>query len=438
MLNINFFKGHPTVSLLPAQELSDAYRKVLVETTYLDADYENDPDNRHPLQYGLDPGNASIRQALAQWSASKFERQAADPDSFNLTNGLSFGAGAVLAGCTSPNITKHAFLVSPTYFLINYSFADFGFAGNMSAVAETPGGEYDLDLVLLANKLAQLNEQYGLSEVEETEINVIDDPTSRGPRKFYRYVMYLVPTFSNPGGLTYSVETRKKLLEIARKNDLLVISDDVYDFLGYTGETPPPKFNHLDADTLPQGWTFGNTVSNASFSKIVAPGLRVGWHETATPYLALQLATLGPVKSGGTPSQLNTFVVQELIKSGQLDTIIDKLVATFRARAHVMLRALSMHLPNKYMKVHGGTGGYFVWVSIDAPGFDMAELIRKVKEQHGVVIADGSSFEVTDNAMGWGRTHARLCVALLTEEEIEKGIRLWGEVIQETHPELYE
>lgn len=438
MLDINFFKGHPTISLLPTTELAEAYQKVLVETPSSEPDYENDPENRHPLQYGLDPGNATIRQTLARWTAGKYGRSPANCDTFNLTNGLSFGAGAVLSGCTSANVTKHAFLVSPTYFLINYSFADFGFAGNMSAVAETPGGDYDLDLVLLQNQLAQLNAQHGFEKVGDSEINVFDDPTERGPRKFYRYVMYLVPTFSNPGGLTYSLKTRQKLLEIARQNDMLLLSDDVYDFLGYTREMPPLKLNYLDADTLPHGWKFGNTVSNSSFSKIVAPGLRVGWHETATPHLAQQLATLGPVKSGGTPSQLNTFVIQELINSGRLDAIIDKLATAYLARAQTMLRALGTYLPRKYTSFYGGAGGYFVWVSIEAPGLNVADTIRKVKQNHGVIIADGSNFEVSDNSLGWGRTHARLCVALLTNEQIDKGIQLWGEVIRQEHPELYE
>lgn len=436
--SINFFKGHPTVELLPNRELADAFKKVLVDTDYPDADYENDPNNRHPLQYGSDPGNLTVRQEVINWSSRKYGRiDGIDADTVNLTNGSSFGAFSVLSACTSPAITKHAFLVSPTYFLINYSFADFGLDGHMSAVMETPGAEYEIDLALLESKLHQLNEQYGLEQVSGEEINVVDDPTSRGPRKFYRYVMYLVPTFSNPGGLTYSTKTRMKLLEIARKNDLLIISDDVYDFLGYTDAKPPLKFNHLDADTLPSGWRFGNTVSNASFSKIIAPGLRVGWHESPTKYLAHQLATIGPVKSGGTPSQLNTFVVQELIRSGKLDTIITKLVSVYRARSKVMLDSLRKYLPQKYTEVCGGQGGYFVWVGLRAENINLADTITKLHKDYNVVIADGSNFEVTGDDKGWGRTNARLCVALLSEEQIERGIELWGKTIREMYPHLY-
>lgn len=431
---INFFKGHPTIDLLPNEELAASFTKVL-QGDYSDS--ENDPENRHPLQYGSDPGNLDIRKCISNWSCLKFNRPAADPDTLNLTNGSSYGAMNILAACTDREITKQAFLVSPTYFLINYAFYDFGFEGKMSSILETPGQEYDIDLALLEQKLTQLNAANGFTEVGENEINLIHT-SDRGLRKLYRYVMYLVPTFSNPGGLTYSRKTRMKLLEIARKNDLLLITDDVYDFLGYEGKSPELKITHLDVDTLPTNFQFGNSVSNASFSKIIAPGLRVGWHETVTEKLAQQLATLGAVKSGGTPSQLNTFVVQDLIKSGQLDTIVKKFIKVYSSRSRVMLTALRKYLPVKSTKIFGGDGGYFVWVEVEADNVDLAETIKLAKEKHNVIIADGSEFEVAGDPKGWGKSHARLCVALLSEKEIERGIELWGEVIQEKYPELYE
>ena len=115
----------------------------------------------------------------------------------------------------------------------------------MSSVEETPGEEYDIDLELLERRLTQLNAEHGLPEVDAHEINIVSDLICRGSRKFYRYVMYLVPTFSNPGGMTYSQKTRTKLLQIARKNDMLLLCDDVYDFLSYRDHVPPPKLNHI-------------------------------------------------------------------------------------------------------------------------------------------------------------------------------------------------
>lgn len=427
---INFFKGHPTIELLPQKLLAETFGEV-IQTPGLG--FETDPENRHPLQYGTDLGNVTVRSAVSDWVNSQFGRKSAKPDKINLTGGASYGAANALLTCTSPEVTKQAFIVLPTYFLINYAFIDAGLAGKLTAIRETPGQKYDIDLEHLEAKLTELDAKYGHSPVT-SEINVLDDPTGRGDRKVYRYVMYLVPAFSNPGGLVYSAETREKLVEIARKHDLLLLSDDVYDHLAYEGNPGWRKLNHIDEDTLPAGWRFGNTISNCSFSKIVAPGLRTGWQETATSALALQLATTGANKSGGTPGQLQTNVVEKLIRRGQLDTIVAHYRKTYRSRAEVMRKALAEHLPS-CAKIYNENGGYFFWVQVD--GVDLAHVIAKVEEEHRVVIPQGGNFEVNGDLLGWGKSGARLCVSFLGEKDIEHGIRLWGQVFRQLHPLLY-
>lgn len=432
---INFFKGHPSLSLLPKKTLADAFLKVIVDNE--NVDYESNVDNRHPLHYGTDPGNLTIREQVIKWSDSKFGRKTLSPDTVNLTGGASFGAANILTGCTDPLVTKNVFVVSPTYFLINFAFIDAGFENKLLAVTETPGQKYEIDLDGLQLKLELLDKEHGLEPVGDDEINVFDDPTARGSRKVYRYAMYLVPTYSNPGGLTYSHETRRKLIEIARKHDLLLISDDVYDYLSYDGKPPVEKLNHIDQDTLPQGWKFGNTVSNCSFSKIIAPGLRVGWQETATPALAQQLATTGANKSGGTPGQLNSFVVNEFIESGNLDKTIAHLTKAYKARADALKEAIDKYFPTKHLKVFGGDGGYFLWIEFDEGTVDVAQLLKSLKDKHNVIIPDGTNFEVSGDVLGWGKIGARLCVALLSEEEIREGIKTWGELLKQEYPQLY-
>ncbi|RCK57431.1 hypothetical protein Cantr_07008 [Candida viswanathii] len=416
---INFFKGHPTRELLPAKVIADAYKKILLDTDYLS--YDDDPQNQHPLQYGTDPGNLEIRKTVALWVDKKFGIQGSDPNNINLTAGASYGVGNILASVTSPEITQRAFIVTPTYFLINSSFLDVGLEGKLTAIDETPDGKYSIDLDHLEKELSRYSE--GLEPVHG-EINIKPDPV-RGSRKFYRFIMYLVPTFSNPGGLTYSLETRKKLLELARKYDLLLISDDVYEFLDYTGaKAPIARFNHLDRATVTS--TYGNTISNATFSKIIAPGLRVGWQESATPKLVQQLAVTGSNRSGGTPNQLSTFVVAELIKSGKIDEIIETFKLVYSERVRVLKESIAKYLP-KDTKVYGGEGGYFVWVvTPSANAYDaVAELAKR-----GVVLAGGEHFEVAGDTRNWGQHSVRLSVSYLTKEEIEEGIRIWGEVLK--------
>lgn len=430
---INFFKGHPTLSLLPTKELAAAYNLVILDGGL---HWEHDPHNRCPLEYGTDPGNLTVRQSLIGWSNGRYGRPGGDPDSVNLTAGSSYGAASILTACTSPQVTQRAFLVSPTYFLINYAFVDAGFAGKMEAVLETPGGEYEIDVESLDARLTELDAALGLPPVNtsDPEINVISDPSGRGPRKLYRYVMYLVPTFLNPGGLHYSLKTRRRLIEVARKHDLLLLLDDVYDFLQYTDEAPVLKLNHVDQDSLPAGWNYGNTVSNNTFSKIVAPGVRCGWHETPTPALARQLATTGANKSGGTPNQLSTFVIQHFIESGALDKTIARLLEVFSARAKALTEALHKHIPN--CSVYGGTGGYFVWCKV--PTTNLAHALKVLAEKHNVIIAEGFHFEVEGDPHNWGQSCARLCVAYLSTEEIEQGIELLGQVLRQECPEVYQ
>lgn len=435
--DINFFKGHPTKTLLPRAQLAEAFKQVLVGTDYLD--YDNDPLNQPPLTYGTDPGNYDVRKTIAKWSDRHFNiTTPSDPNSINLTGGASYGIANILTSLTSPLVTERIFVVSPTYFLINFAFIDAGFENKITAVPETPLAKYEIDLDYLESQLKKYSE--GKPQPGENEINVYEDYAGRGLSKLYRFVIYLVPTYSNPGGLTYSLETRTKLIELARKYDLLIVSDDVYDNLNYgAGQEDKKvlKFSAIDHSSLPSQFKFGNTVSNSSFSKLIAPGLRVGWQESASPALANQLATTGANKSGGTPSQLNSLVVANLIESGELDKIIKSFNVEYKLRADTLLKAVDEYLPKKYTTIYGGQGGYFLWVEIKAPNVDIQEINKLLKQQYNVTIPDGSNFEVIGDEKGLSKYGSRLCTALLTQEEIKQGIERWGQVIKQQHPELY-
>ncbi|ODV78868.1 PLP-dependent transferase [Suhomyces tanzawaensis NRRL Y-17324] len=429
---INFFKGHPTRPLLPTKQIAAAYQRVLLDSDYLS--YDNDPLNQHPLTYGTDPGNFDVRTAIASWNNRVFNTDKSSAQNINLTGGASYGIANILASTTSPEVTRRAFVVSPTYFLINSTFVDVGLGDKLTAVRETPGAHYEIDLQHLEQQLERYSQ--GL-ELGAGEINIVSDPL-RPARKLYRFVIYLVPTFSNPGGLTYSVATRQRLLELARRYDMLIISDDVYELLDYSGASHPlPRFNYLDIATLPAHKTFGNTISNATFSKIIAPGLRVGWQETATPLLVEQLAVTGANKSGGTPGQLASLVVKDLLDTGALDTIVRDFNKVYQARGKKILQSLAQHLPQSTV-VYGGKGGYFLWVEIQGGSdFDHSRVVKLLQEKHGVVLAGGEHFEVVGDIQNWGKNSVRLSLSYLTEDEIEKGIKTWGEVLKQEHPELY-
>ncbi|KAG7665615.1 YEY2 [[Candida] subhashii] len=434
---INFFKGHPSRELLPTKAIASTFQKILLESDYLE--YDTDPSNQHPLQYGTDPGNLDIRKILSNWLDTKYGKTGGyiDPNCINLTAGASYGVANILASVTdSCRITKLAFIVTPTYYLINGSFLDLGFdESNMVAIKETPEQEYDLDIEELERRL-ELESKDLESADDGREINIIEDPV-RGDRKLYRFVMYLVPTFSNPGGITYSLKTRHKLIELARRYDMLIISDDVYDFLDYKEQNHPPiaTFSQLDKDSLPSYKTYGNTISNATFSKILAPGLRVGWQHTPTSKLVSQLAITGANKSGGTPAQLSTFVVGEMIKSGKADEIIEDFKRVYKKRARVVIESIGKYLP-KSTKVYGGDGGYFFWIILPEIE-DHSLIVKELQRDHNVILAGGENFEVAGDSQDWGKCCVRLSISFLSEEEIEEGIKIWGSVIRKHYGDLY-
>ena len=174
-------------------------------------------------------------------------------------------------------------MVEPTYFLACPIFQDAGFTGRMRGVPEDKEG---IDLEFLRARL----EDAESTDWDRTGAKCLDT----GYPKLYKHIIYCVPTFSNPSGKTMSRSRREGLVKLAREFDALVVSDDVYDFLRWPADQMkpldtdlgvlPPRLVDIDK-SLEGGTEYGNTVSNGSFSKIVAPGTRVGWLEAAEPFI---------------------------------------------------------------------------------------------------------------------------------------------------------
>lgn len=146
-----------------------------------------------------------------------------------------------------------------------------------------------IDLAFWRQRLEEIDSEHVSQPMSALKKQSIDFP------KIYKHVLYLVPTNSNPIGHTISYDARVKIVELARQFDVLVIADDVYDFLRWpkeehsrSGTLEPPIPRLVDIDRSLQGGSpFGNSISNGSFSKIVAPGMRVGWVEGAPSFIKM-------------------------------------------------------------------------------------------------------------------------------------------------------
>jgi DNA-binding transcriptional MocR family regulator len=271
---INLQLGWPSPRLFPAQQLATATTSCL-----------NDPEiAKMALIYGPDLGYTPFRDEIAKWLSS-FYLPSSGPiptERIAITGGASQNLASILQVFSDPSVTKRIWMVEPTYFLACTIFQDAGFAGKLRGVPENENG---VDISFFEETLENFE--------NETQYNGVHAELKPAVQygKIFRHILYITPTFSNPSAKTYSLKIREQLLALARKYDILIISDDVYDFLRWSAEEPksslvklapiPPRIVDLDRATCgADGW--GNNISNGSFSKIVAPGVRVGWAEASS------------------------------------------------------------------------------------------------------------------------------------------------------------
>lgn len=433
---INFFKGHPSFRLLPSKPIAEATMQLLGTPS---RDYDSDTQNRHPLTYGSDEGALWVRESICHFNNDEtFRFPAGDkarskPEFLNLNSGASYGVLNVLLQTTLPHTgyTRQAFVVTPTYFLINDCFIDAGFASKVTAIDEL--GEGKINLAYLEQKLEQFENESG-HENDKDALKMISNPLKHFPKKVYKYVLYCIPTFSNPTGDSYSIETKLKLINLARQYDMLIIADDVYDMLNFQKPLdelpcPPKRFVHLDRETNSDPNSYGNTVSNATFSKLIAPGLRFGYHETVTNKLAEQFSKGGANVSGGTPSQLNSMIVGTMLQNGSAAKVLNGLRTVYAERSEALYHSVKEFLP-KSTKFDLPKGGFFSWLTLPQ-GYNAKEIGQKLQEKYSVVLANGSNFEVIGDTRNWGDSSIRMSISFLETDEIIKGIQLMGEICAE-------
>lgn len=266
--------------------------------------------------------------------------------------------------------------------------------------------------------------------------------------KIYSNVIYCVPTFSNPSGKSMSLPTREKLVKLARRYDALIVTDDVYDFLQFPTSPEPsatslskallPRLVDIDRslEPAPSAESFGNAMSNGSFSKIAGPGVRTGWAE-ATPRFVYGLSQCGSSRSGGAPSQLVATMMAELLKERKLQAHIqDVLRPAYQRRYEIMLDATRKHLVPLGVKlgevsVQGKAvfGGYFLWLELPTSG--SAKRVTEIaKRDENLVVAPGHIFEVADDSSLEFPNSVRLCFSWEEESDLEESILRLARVVK--------
>jgi 2-aminoadipate transaminase len=231
-------------------------------------------------------------------------------------------------------------------------------------------------------------------------------------------LIYSVPSFQNPAGVTMSFERRRRLVELARERELLVVEDNPYGLLRFGGEPLPPLYQLDGGDFV---------IYIGTFSKILSPGIRLGWMVAPPPVMAK--VVLGKQASDLCTSTLTQYFVREYFADGNWREYIESLVEIYRSRRDAMLEALAAHFPPEATWTEP-EGGLFIWATL--PEYiDTEDLLAKALRED-VAFVPGRSAYVD----GRGRSSMRLNFSGANEGEIREGIRRIGKVVAE-QVELY-
>lgn len=235
--------------------------------------------------------------------------------------------------------------------------------------------------------------------------------------------IYVLPNFQNPSGSTLSLERRKQLVRIADKYGVPIIEDDPYGQLRYEGEHIP-SIVALDSEYRGSngGHYSGNVIYLSTFSKLLAPGLRLGW--VIAPVEVIQKLVMSKQAADLHTSSINQYVAYEVAKGGFLDEHVKVIRATYKERRDVMIEMMEEMFPAG-VTWRKPKGGMFLW-SVLPEGMDSAEVLKRAIEKK-VAFVPGEAFHPT----GGGKNTLRLNFSYSSPETIREGITRLGITLKE-------
>jgi DNA-binding transcriptional MocR family regulator len=356
--------GQPSLSLLPAAALQEA------------AAHRLGLGDRHVLQYGAAQGDGYFRRTLARFLAQHHGVPTA-MDQLLITSGASQALDLICTRLARPGDT--IFVEEPTYFLALLIFRD-----------------YQLNVVGIPM------DDKGLI-IEALEENL---------RTHRPVFLYTIPAFHNPSAATLSAQRRERLVELSQAHGFTIVADEVYQMLNYTTVPPQPFAAHIGT---------GNVLSLGSFSKILAPGLRLGWIQAAPARLEALLHA-GLLESGGGLNPFTAGIVRSAIELGLQEKCLAYLKTVYAARAAALTGAVRRYLPEP-IEVAEPAGGLFLWMRLR--GQRDAQALLAAAGRHGVSFQPGSKF----SSAGGLRDCLRLSFAYYETEQLIEGVARLGRAL---------
>ncbi|MDO4262786.1 MAG: PLP-dependent aminotransferase family protein [Deinococcus sp.] len=361
---INLGLGYPADALLPHSVFEQASQHRFAQ------------GDAYFLQYGDEWGDPSLRAQLADFLTRHYG-VAVPPEELLISGGISGGLDIVCNMLAQPGAV--AIVEDTTYFASPDIMQSHGLK-----VVPAPLGSGGLNLAALEALV----------------------------RRWRPRLVYTIPSHHNPTGVTQSQEHREALIALAERYDFYVVADEVYHLLNYDFAAPPSYSAYVSG---------GRVISLGTFSKILAPGLRVGWIHARRDVLEF-LVTNPTLQSAGGTNPIGASMVSSVLELGLLDQYLGSILDTFGARAAAMVQSLRApaFAECDFRVPHGG---YFVWLRLP-PGM-VAEQLEPRAQTYGVTFKPGNIFSVE----GKYTDHIRLCFAFNDEAQIREGIARLGEAI---------
>ena len=340
------------------------------------------------LQYGPTEGLRRVREAISAVMAA--EDMVTDPDDVIVTTGGQQAIDLVSKALIDPGDVVIA--EAPTYPGAVPTFC-----------------AYEADVIQIE------------MDGDGMSIDALEQALARLDREHRRpKFIYTIPTFQNPAGVTMSLPRRRRLVELARERELIVLEDNPYGLLRYEGE-PLPTLRSLE---VPAGSTDDNdfVIYAGTMSKILSPGVRVGWLVAPRPLLAKLV--LGKQSADLCSSTLTQHFVAAYFATADWRAYIDELRDLYHRRRDVILDALAEHLPAAAAWTRP-QGGLFIWVTL--PDYiDTTDLLARALVENVAFVPGEAAF-----ADGRGRHSMRLNFSSEADDDIREGVRRIGKIVAE-------
>ncbi len=333
------------------------------------------------LQYGPTEGLAVVRECIRRVMAA--EGAIVDPDDVLVTTGGQQVIDLVCKTLIDPGDVVVA--EGPTY-----PGAVPAFNAYQADVVQIEMDEDGMDVDALEATLEEL------------------DRDGRRPK-----FIYTIPNFQNPAGVTLSLPRRERLVAVAREREILVLEDNPYGLLRYEGD-PLPTLYALDGGEF--------VVYLGTFSKILSPGLRLGW--TTAPAPVLEKMNLGKQAADLCSSSMTQHFVAAYFEAGPWDEYVASLRDIYRARRDVVLDALAEHLPREAVWTRPA-GGLFVWATLPAY-IDTTDLLARALQENVAFVPGRAAY-----LDGRGGSSLRLNFSGVGPDELREGVRRIGAVVAE-------